>query len=130
MRNFSKSGIKNQQVRGKIGLTVSFDMGWNKRSSGHRYDSLSIHAFIIGVYTRRIIGCVVFCKSRATCNARNKRNEHVDENIVTEVTNHMIEQMIQYTNENDNEHVSADATVSPNSSSPYIAATGPKWQHH
>ena len=45
-------------MREKIGLTVSYDMGWNKRSSGHRYDSLSGHAFIIDAYTRRIIGCL------------------------------------------------------------------------
>ena len=38
--------------REQIGLTASFDMGWNKRSSGHRYDSLSGHGFVIGVYTR------------------------------------------------------------------------------
>ena len=59
--------------REKIGLTVSYDMGWNKRSSGHRYDSLSGHAFIVGAYTRRIIGCVIFSKTCAICTARNNR---------------------------------------------------------
>ena len=24
----------------QVGITVSFDMGWNKRSAGNRYDSL------------------------------------------------------------------------------------------
>ena len=28
-----------------VSITVSFDMGWNKRSSGNRYDSISGHAF-------------------------------------------------------------------------------------
>ena len=60
-------------ARDKVGLTVSYDMGWNKRSSGHRYDSISGHAFIIGAYTRRIIGSVVFSKSCAVCNQRKKQ---------------------------------------------------------
>ena len=33
--------------RTQVPLTVSFDMGWQKRSSGNRYDSLSGHAFMI-----------------------------------------------------------------------------------
>ena len=28
-------------------LTVTFDMGWSKRSNGTRYDSKSGHAFIM-----------------------------------------------------------------------------------
>ena len=31
-----------------VGLTMSFDMGWSKRSSGNTYDSLSGHAFFVG----------------------------------------------------------------------------------
>eukprot|EP00978_Attheya_sp_CCMP212_P030598 scaffold113033_cov31-Attheya_sp.AAC.1 len=37
-----------------IKLTVCFDMGWQKRSSGHRYNSLSGHAFLVGAYTKKI----------------------------------------------------------------------------
>ena len=29
----------------RVGITVSFGMGWNKRSSSNRYDSLSGHAY-------------------------------------------------------------------------------------
>ena len=29
-----------------LSITISFDMGWNKRSSGNRYDSISGHAFL------------------------------------------------------------------------------------
>ena len=29
-----------------VSIPVSFDMGWNKRSSGNRYDSISFHAFL------------------------------------------------------------------------------------
>ena len=31
----------------KIGITVLYDMGWSKRSTGKVYDSLSVHAFIM-----------------------------------------------------------------------------------
>jgi len=43
----------------KIGITVSYDMGWNKRSTGKVYDSLSGHAFIIGCRTGNVIGMMV-----------------------------------------------------------------------
>ena len=65
---------KKQIDREPIGLTVSYDMGWNKRSSGRRYDSLSGHAFVIGVYTRLIIACVVFSKKCATCSVRKRKH--------------------------------------------------------
>lgn len=32
---------QKQKRNSYIGITVSFDMGWSKRSSGNRYDSLS-----------------------------------------------------------------------------------------
>ena len=50
-------GIKIKQWRTylcAIALTVSYDMGWSKRSSGRRYDSLSGHAFLIGCLSRKI----------------------------------------------------------------------------
>ena len=128
---------KKQGEREKVGLTVSYDMGWNKRSSGNRYDSLSGHAFIIGAYTRRIIGCVIFSKTCATCNMRNKKNKHADENGITEVSTIEIEQMIEEeggeTNSPNDDSTAAfvsgnsaiaDATTGPNGSSP-LRTTGP-----
>ena len=38
-----------------VGLTVSYDMGWQKRSSGSRYDSESGHSSIIGKISKKII---------------------------------------------------------------------------
>ena len=35
-------------------LTISFDMGWQKRSSGHKFDSLSGHKFVIGARSKKI----------------------------------------------------------------------------
>jgi hypothetical protein len=43
-------------------LAASFDMGWNRRSSGNTYNSLSGQAFMIGGRTGRIIGMCVKCK--------------------------------------------------------------------
>ena len=79
MNRIIKNGLKKKQIdREPIGLTVSYDMGWNKRSSGHRYDSLSGHAFVIGVYTRLIITCVVFSKKCATCSVRKRKHTTIE----------------------------------------------------
>ena len=59
--------MANCEDIGNIKLTVSFDMGWQKRSSGSRYDSLSGHAFMIGARTKLIIQCIVSSKMCATC---------------------------------------------------------------
>ena len=40
----------------RIGIAVSYDMGWNKRSTGKVYDSLSGHGFIIRCLTKKVIG--------------------------------------------------------------------------
>ena len=45
-----------------VKLTVSFDMGWNKRSFGNRYDSLSGHAFYIGCLSQKNICAIVTAK--------------------------------------------------------------------
>ena len=55
----------------KVGLTISYDMGWQKRSTGKVYDSMSGHGFIFGVHTGNIIGYRVKSKSCAICNKAN-----------------------------------------------------------
>jgi hypothetical protein len=72
-----------EDERPPVGLTISYDMGWNKRSSGHRYDSLSGHAFAIGAYTRRIIDFVVFSKRCSICSSRNKLKDSSNSNNET-----------------------------------------------
>ena len=39
----------------EVQLVVMYDMGWNKRSSGHKYDSISGHGFLLGGNTRKIM---------------------------------------------------------------------------
>ena len=47
----------------KVKLTVTCDMGWQKRLSGRRYDSSSGHAFIISGISKGIIGMLLYSKS-------------------------------------------------------------------
>ena len=49
-----------EKDKDKAGLTIAFDMGWNKRGCGHRYDSLSGHAIIIGTKTQKVIWSVCY----------------------------------------------------------------------
>ena len=65
--------------RETILLTISFDMGWQKRSSGRRYDSLSGHAFAIGGLTKKVIACEVVCKHCQLCETRKAAGKEKDE---------------------------------------------------
>ena len=51
-------------------------MGWQKRSSGRRYDSSRGHAFIIGARSKGVIGMVLYSKAcRKFDSAENRREE-------------------------------------------------------
>ena len=54
-------------------------MGWQKRSSGRRYDSSSRHAFIIGGRSKVIIGIVLYYKACWKCDAAENRLEEAEE---------------------------------------------------
>ena len=43
-------------------------MGWQKRSSGRRYDSLSGHGLFIGKHTKKVLAYCVKSKECITCN--------------------------------------------------------------
>ena len=45
---FEEFKKNNKDKKKDIRLTVSYDMGRNKRSSGHKYDSVSGHGFVVG----------------------------------------------------------------------------------
>ena len=60
---------KNELPAHANGLTIAYDMGWNKRSSGNRYDSVLGHGVVIGVRSKKVLcfkpkskDCL-FCKS-------------------------------------------------------------------
>jgi len=49
-------------------LTVSYDMGWQKRASGVQYNISSGHGFLVGAHSNRILGCVCYSKHCAKCS--------------------------------------------------------------
>ena len=57
---------KNKKLN--VALTVSFDMGWSKRSSGNIYDSISGHALKIGVLSDKILTAAVSSEMCITCS--------------------------------------------------------------
>ena len=61
-----------------IELEIGFDFGWQKRASGHRYDSLSGHGFFIGLRTNKIISYVCYSKHCYICgySKSSKVREH------------------------------------------------------
>ena len=58
-----------------MSITVSFDMGWNKRSSGNRYDSISGHAFFIGCLSKKIVATIVSSKICTQCTVAESNGE-------------------------------------------------------
>jgi hypothetical protein len=59
---------------GSINLAASFDMAWQKRSSGNAYDSTSGHAFMVGALNKKIIGMNVMAKACAFRVAWDKKH--------------------------------------------------------
>ena len=47
---------------------MSYDMGWNKRSTGTRYDSISGQGVMIGAKTRKVIGFKTISKKCGKCD--------------------------------------------------------------
>ena len=58
----------NVKEIGNVGMIVSFDMAWQKRGSGNRYDSLSGHAIMIGCRTKKVIGIIVYAMKCTKCH--------------------------------------------------------------
>eukprot|EP00978_Attheya_sp_CCMP212_P026795 scaffold88833_cov40-Attheya_sp.AAC.1 len=71
-----------KEERIPVPLTISLDMGCQKRSSGRTYDSLSGHCFAIGGETKKIIKVFVTTKHCRACEIRKKNDmekvEHED----------------------------------------------------
>ena len=63
----------------KVKLTVTYDMDWQKISSGRRYDSSSGHAFIIGGRSKGIIGMVLYYEACRKCDSAENRGEEAEE---------------------------------------------------
>ena len=59
----------NEKNNNKVKVIVTYGKGWQKRSSGRRYDSSSGRAFIIGARSKGIIGMVLYSKAFRNCDA-------------------------------------------------------------
>ena len=70
---------RTKEKKNKVKLTVQYDMVWQKRSSGRRYDSSSGHAFIIGGREKEIIRMVLYCKACRKCDSAEKKGEEAEE---------------------------------------------------
>ena len=68
-----KRGEKIERVK----LTVLYDMGWSKRSSGTRYDSKSGHAFVIGALSKKVVGMRVLSKECTLCKIAQQNTKPV-----------------------------------------------------
>ena len=62
-------------------ISISFNIGWNKRSSGNRYDSLSDHTLAFGCLSNTILNVVVsskICRQYSVARENGKEPpEHV-----------------------------------------------------
>ena len=65
---------KNELPAHANGLTVCYDMGWNKRSSGNRYDSISGHGIAFGAHSKKIIAYRAVSKCCSFCSVFKKNN--------------------------------------------------------
>ena len=63
----TKQYDKMQKDLQKNGITVSFDMGWQKRSGGHIYDSLSGHGYFLGCLLGNVVSYGVMKKKCSMC---------------------------------------------------------------
>ena len=56
-------------------------MGWNKRSSGNRYDSLPGHALMIGCLSKKIVAAITPSKMCRFCNLAEENGEEPPDHI-------------------------------------------------
>ena len=80
LEKLNKTPIEKEEIP----LTICYDMGWNKRSSGTRYDSVSGHGVMIGAYTKKVIGYKSMSKECSVCSnflkkMRIKKNDNLPE---------------------------------------------------
>ena len=73
-QKYKKGELKPAEVK----LVVMYDMGWNKRSSGNKYDSISGHGFLLGGNTRKVINYRCMSKYCRKCFLAERTKKKVD----------------------------------------------------
>ena len=68
--NDKKNATKHKNPQ----LTVSYDMGWKRRTSGHIYYLIYGHTFIIRVHTDKVLPDIVVVKKFARCDSAARLN--------------------------------------------------------
>ena len=70
--NFIKNKLAGNQTGAdevdNLFITVSFNMGWQKKETGHTYDSNSGNAYYIHVCSGKVIKIIVYSKKYTTCD--------------------------------------------------------------
>ena len=96
----------------QVGIAVSFDMGWNKRSFGNRYDSLSGQALMIGYLSKKIVGAIVSSEMCRVCSSAEKNGEEPSDHVYpknydgssraieTDAALHLYKELYQKSNKN------------------------------
>ena len=62
-----------------IGISISYDMGWKKHSTGRIYDSLSGHRFFIGTPSKDVVQLGLMQKSCSACATLNHNSLAFDD---------------------------------------------------
>ena len=71
---FKKGNLKPTQVP----RTVMYDMGWNNRSSGNKFDSVSGHGFLVGGNSKKIMNYRSMSKSCTKCSKAKLTGKEAD----------------------------------------------------
>ena len=72
-----ENNIENNEHGNLSGLTTGYDMGWPKRSSGNRFDSMSRHAFLTGCHSKKIIETKITSKKCSVCSTAEAKGQEV-----------------------------------------------------
>ena len=73
-QQFKDQPVENwRSAENPVGLTLSYDMGWSKRSSGNIYNSLSGHSFLVGCHSKIILGAQVLSKQCSVCTSAESK---------------------------------------------------------
>ena len=60
-----------------VSIGIKYDMGWQKRSSGKKYDSLSGVGVVIGAKSGKVLDYGVRCKDCRVCSYSSRKGESV-----------------------------------------------------
>ena len=71
------TSLQTLHIENSTRLTCSYDMGWQKRAGGRIYDSISGHGFMIGCFTRKVVGWGVMRKKCKICEVMTQKYDDI-----------------------------------------------------